>query len=79
MNLFFYLGALLSFIADIGGLAFLGIYFWLGLSRRGRLILNNLAAVPEYRCGSCVDAENCLAAGTGVCYPCPYYEKQDKP
>lgn len=79
MNLLIYLAGVAEFLGIVGGIAFLVLFFWLGLSRRGRLTLNNLAAVPEYRCGSCVDAENCLAADTGVCYPCPYYEKKDKP
>ena len=30
----------------------------------------------EHRCGVCADRSTCPAAYTGVCSPCPYYQKE---
>ena len=30
----------------------------------------------EKRCLTCRERTNCPAFGTGVCYPCPYYEER---
>lgn len=31
----------------------------------------------EHRCMKCADRAECPAANTGVCYPCPHYQKED--
>lgn len=36
-----------------------------------------LAHPEEHRCGKCADRAECPAANTGVCYPCPHYQKED--
>lgn len=30
----------------------------------------------ENRCSSCAEGQDCPAYGTGVIYPCPYYERK---
>ena len=34
--------------------------------------------ILEIRCGSCIEENVCPAAHTGVCFPCPYYERRKK-
>lgn len=39
--------------------------------------LLDLLGVVELRCPECADRKECPTAGTGVCFPCEHFRKED--
>ena len=79
VSFLFWLAGILQFLGMVGGLCFWGLVGWMIFSGEGRAFWACVLEFPEFRCGSCIDAESCAAAGTGPLYPCWWYKEKDKP
>lgn len=76
VNLFFILVGIFDVVGKLGGVLFLASMVWLFSTRRGAAVRAGLRLDDEYRCRQCENSDYCVAAFSGVAYPCSYYKKK---